>query len=178
MRYGDFAAAAACSAPLFFSGPLESAADTPDQDPLAPLAFLAGHCWVTTFANGRDRDTHCYEWMHDGLQLRDRHVVRGDKPDYRGETVYAYNGERRRVEYRYWNSLGGQSDGYLEVAPDGTLRFPDDRYVGPDGVSYLFSSEITRSGDSGYRIVTRIREGESWRELYRRLFERRESGDP
>lgn len=142
------------------------------ESPPAPLAFLAGHCWSTGIDDGRETDTHCYEWMHDGVQLRDRHVVRGDKPEYRGETVYAYNGERKRVEFRYWNSIGGQSDGYLEVGADGTLRFLDDRYVGADGATFTFASELARPGKSQYRMPTRFREGEAWREMWTRLFVR------
>lgn len=145
------------------------------DSPLAPLAFLASHCWTTEIDGGRETDTHCYEWMHDGRQLRDRHVVRGDKPDYLGETVYAWNGERRRVEFRYWNSIGGQSDGYLEVAADGTLKFLDDRYVGPDGVAYVFASEMTRQAEDEYRILTRYREGEAWKEMWTRHFRRAEA---
>lgn len=165
--------AAAALAALLFSAPaMVSAADSAAHAPLAPLAFLAGHCWVTKIDERRETDTHCYEWMHDGMQLRDRHVVQGEKPDYRGETIYAYNGERKRVEYRYWNSIGGQSDGYVEVAPDGTLQFLDDRYVGQDGVPYVFASEMTRPGDAGYRMVSRFREGEAWREMWSRLFVR------
>jgi hypothetical protein len=142
------------------------------DSPLAPLAFLAGHCWTTDIDGGRETDTHCYEWMHGGQQLRDRHVVRGDKPDYLGETVYAWNGERKRVEFRYWNSLGGQSDGYLEVAADGTLKFLDDRYVGPDGVAYVFASEMTRPAEGEYRILTRYREGDAWKDMWTRHFRR------
>lgn len=138
---------------------------------LSPLGFLAGHCWVTRVSDG-ETDTHCYEWMHGGQQLRDRHVVRGKNPDYLGETVYAYNGERKRVEYRYWNSLGGQSDGYVAVADDGRLQFLDDRYVGPDGVVHVFSSEMTRPGDGQYRMVSRYKEGEAWKEMWSRDFAR------
>lgn len=139
---------------------------------LTPLGFLAGHCWVAETGEG-ETDTHCYEWMHGGQQLRDRHVVRGKNPDYHGETVYAYNGERKRVEYRYWNSLGGLSDGYVEATADGMLKFRDDRYVGPDGVVYVFSSEMTRPADGQYRIVSRYREGEAWKDMWSRDFMRR-----
>jgi hypothetical protein len=44
---------------------------------LQPLAFSAGHCWTATFADDKTTDTHCYDWMHGGRQLRDTHVVRG-----------------------------------------------------------------------------------------------------
>jgi len=97
---------AAIAAALLLPAPAGlGATDTTVEDALAPLAFLAGQCWTTAMGDG-EVDTHCYEWMHGGRQLRDRHIVRGKNPDYLGETVYAYNGERKRVEYRYWNSLG------------------------------------------------------------------------
>ena len=160
---------AACAAAL-----LPALATSSAPRPLEPLAFLAGHCWTTVIDGGKETDTHCYEWMHDGAQLRDRHVVRGDKPDYSGETVYAFNGERKRVEYRYWNSEGGLSDGYLEVADDGTLRFLDDRYVGLDGAVYLFSSEITRPAEGRYRILTRVKQGDAWKDMWTREFTREE----
>ena len=157
---------------------LVAAAPRADQTTLTPLSFLAGNCWTTVIDGGKETDTHCYEWMHGGQQLRDRHVVRGDKPEYRGETVYAYNGERKRIEFRYWNSDGGQSDGYLEVAPDGTLRFLDDRYVGADGAVYTFASEITRPADGRYRILTRFKDGDAWREMWTREFARAEAKTP
>jgi hypothetical protein len=160
-------------AALLVAPTLPTGAETPVAMPaLAPLEFLAGHCWVAETGDG-ETDTHCYEWMHGGQQLRDRHVVRGKNPDYHGETVYAYNGERKRVEYRYWNSLGGLSDGYVEATVDGMLKFLDDRYVGPDGVVYVFSSEMTRPADGQYRIVSRYREGEAWKDMWSRDFMRR-----
>lgn len=161
--------AAACAAALL---PAVAAAA---PSPLEPLAFLAGNCWITVIDGGRETDTHCYGWMNGGQQLRDRHVVRGNKPDYSGETVYAYNGERKRIEYRYWNSEGGQSDGYVEVAPDGTLRFLDDRYVGLDGVAYTFSSELTQPSEGRYRILTRFKQGDAWKEMWTREFARTEA---
>ena len=166
-------AAAAFAALLAGGSSIARAADATVAAALAPLGFLAGDCWVTQIGEG-ETDTHCYEWMHDGQQLRDRHVVRGKSPDYFGEAIYAYNGERKRVEYRYWNSLGGLSDGYVEAAADGSLRFLDDRYVGPDGAVYLFESEMVRQADGEYRISSRFKEGESWKPMWTRDFARQE----
>jgi hypothetical protein len=55
------------------------------------------------------------------------------------------------------------------------LRFLDDRYVGPDGAVYLFASEVTRPTDGRYRIVTRFKEGDSWREMWTRDFDRKDA---
>jgi len=88
-----------------------------EEGPLAPLAFLAGHCWTTTFNEGRETDTHCYEWMHNGMQLRDRHV-------------------------------------------------------GPDSAVYLFASEMSQPGDAQYRMISRYLEGDEWREMWTRTFDR------
>lgn len=143
------------------------------DDPLAPLAFLAGHCWTTTFEDGRQTDTHCYEWMHDGKQLRDRHVVTGHDPVYRGETIYAWHGGHKRIEYRYWNSQGGQSDGYVEAGADGTIRFLDDHFVEPDGAAYDFASELTRPDESHYRMIVKNLDAGIWREISTLVFERR-----
>ena len=106
------------------------------------------------------------------MDYRDRHVVVGNDPVYRGETIYAWHGGRKRIEYRYWNSLGGQSDGYVEAGADGTLRFLDDHYVGPDGAEDTFSSEMTRSrATSTARPGARCGRGYSSRR--RRLQQRR-----
>ncbi len=144
------------------------------DDPLAPLAFLAGHCWTTTLGDGHRTDTHCYEWMHDGKQLRDRHVVLGRDPAYRGETIFAWHGGRKRIEYRYWNSEGGQSDGHVEVGPDGTIRFLDDHFVEPNGATYDFASEMVRPDEAHYRMTVRNLDDGKWREISTLVFERRE----
>ena len=53
-----------------------AAAQAPEaSSPLAPLAFLAGHCWKGPFPDGKRHDEHCFEWFYDGKFLRDRHVV-------------------------------------------------------------------------------------------------------
>lgn len=153
---------------------LSSGTGRAESDPLTPLAFLAGHCWTTHFADGLQTDTHCYEWMHGGKQLRDRHVVLGKDPAYRGETIYAWHGGRKRIEYRYWNSQGGQSDGYVEAAADGAIHFLDDHFVEPDGAAYDFASELTRPDETHYRMVVRNLDAGTWHDISTQLFERGE----
>jgi len=49
---------------------------------LKPMAFLAGHCWKGTFADGKTTDEHCFFWMYGGSVLRDTHTVRSTLPPY------------------------------------------------------------------------------------------------
>src|SRR4051812_49896955 len=52
-----------------------------------PLEFLVGSCWTGTFPDGKQTDTHCFEWLYDRHFIRVRHVVRGGPP-YEGESTY------------------------------------------------------------------------------------------
>jgi hypothetical protein len=37
---------------------------------------------------------------------------------------------------------------------------------------YLFASEMSQPGDAQYRIISRYLEGEEWREMWTRTFDR------
>ena len=56
--------------------------------------------------------------------LRDRHVVRGGKQPYEGETIYGWDARQKKVVYTYWASDGGISTGSLERV-DGGLMFAE-----------------------------------------------------
>jgi uncharacterized protein YndB with AHSA1/START domain len=82
---------------------------------LAPLDFLAGHCWTGTLPNG-DRNTHCFDRV-DG-NIRDRHeVFRAGKKVYGGETIYAWDGEARAIAFTYTGMDGSVTKG--SARPDG-----------------------------------------------------------
>ena len=144
------------------------AAEVPEH--FRPFAFLAEGCWKGTMPDGKAVDTHCWEWMYEGAHLRDRHVVTGPKAPYRGETVYSWDAERKRVIYRYWNSLGGFSDGDFEVVGD-TLVSSSERYVGPEGPQE-FRTILTRLDENRYESRTEKRSGDSWRLAWRVEFSR------
>ena len=103
---------------------LVAASAPPLTAELQPLSFLVGHCWRGEFASRKHVDTHCFEPVFGGKFVRDRHEVTGGETVYRGETIYGWNAETRRVEYTYWSSDGGVSRGSM-VPKDGALDFGD-----------------------------------------------------
>jgi hypothetical protein len=120
---------------------------------LEPLAFLVGHCWRGDFAQTGQQDTHCFESVFGGKHVRDRHQVTGADEVYRGESIYSWNEGAGRVEYSYWNSLGGVSRGGMAATPD-RLDFGGEEHVRPDGSRISFSTFWRRVGDDAYEAVS------------------------
>jgi uncharacterized protein YndB with AHSA1/START domain len=118
--------------------------------PLAPLAFLVGHCWQAEVGQRRI-DTHCFESLYGGRFVRDWHRV-GGGATYEGETIYAWNARTRRVEYTYWASDGGVSRGSL-VAHDGLLDFGEDVNRRSNGSEVRIATTWRPSGDTAYDVV-------------------------
>lgn len=130
------------------------------ESPLRAFDFLAGHCWRGEVGSGAV-DTHCYTWVYGGKHLRDVHVVRGEAPDYCGESIYSVDGETGGVIFRYWNSLGGVSDGRIVVEED-ALVAPGERYVGKDGVPREFRTRLRHLGEDRYEAATDELVGGDW----------------
>ena len=126
--------------------------------PPAPLQFLAGQCWQEPIGDGSQTDRHCFEPMYGGKHLRDRHVVTNAKGEvtYEGETIYAFNGKTRRIEYAYFSSDGGVSYGGVTATDGGqSLDFGDETFAGPDGRELKLSTEWRRVGDDAYEAISR-----------------------
>ena len=131
------------------------AAATPAADnPLQPLSFLVGHCWRGEFKGSGNIDTHCFESVFEGKHIRDRHEVTGGQSVYRGETVFSWNGEAKKVEFVYFNSLGGVSKGGMKPGAE-ELVFDDESYVGQDGKKVSFSTVWRRIGENSYEAITK-----------------------
>jgi hypothetical protein len=151
-----------------------TAQDEPDgalRAELAPLQFLADSCWQGVFPGSESFDIHCYAPMLDGQYLRDFHAVPQGATLYTGETVFHWDGEAEIIRYRYFNSLGGVSDG--TAVPDGDLiRFPDEHHVDEDGAELVISSTMQRDGDNAYRLVSHNVTGEEPVEMFAMRFDR------
>lgn len=135
-------AALVLAQPAWAQGPAEG---------LQPLHFLLGHCWRGEFPGGK-ADTHCFEPVYGGKHIRDRHEVTGGKDIYRGETIYSWNAKLGRVEYTYWNSLGGVSRGTM-VPREVALDFGDQVYTGSDGKVTRIAT-TWRPGAGSYDVVS------------------------
>jgi len=145
--------------------------------PLQPLEFLVGHCWSGKFADGQSTDTHCFESVYGGHFIRDRHVVRGPKPDYQGESLYWRDGKTQKIQYMYFNSDGGVSNGSMQPQGD-RLQFGDEEYTGPDGKVMRFRTIWEKKGENGYVATTEQQKGDQWAVAWRVEFARAAGGLP
>jgi len=139
--------------------------------PLAPMAFLAGHCWKGTFPDGKQTDEHCFEWLYDGQALRDTHKVRAPgRPDYVGETTYYFDSGTKRVSFLYVENFGGVSQGTMEPTAD-ALVFPSARYVA-DGDAMTYRARWTRQGDDAYEAFSEMQAKDGWTPMFRIVLKR------
>lgn len=92
---------------------------------LAPLEWLAGHCWEGTLPTG-GRNVHCFTW--ESGKIRDRHqVFRQDRVVYAGETLYAWDAAAGAIGFTY--SSDGKQVGAGHVrAIEGGLDFGTSDY--------------------------------------------------
>ena len=137
---------------------LALAGAAPLAEPLAPLQFLSGQCWQAPIGDGTQTDKHCFEPLYGGKHLRDRHVVTdaAGKVTYEGETIYAFNGKARRIEFAYFSSDGGVSYGSVAAKDEGQLLdFGDEVFNGPDGKELRIATEWRRIGEDAYEAVSR-----------------------
>ena len=75
----------------------------------------------------------------------------------------------------YFASDGGVSTGTVEVQ-DRTLRFPNEKYTGPDGKEQTFRTVWERKGEDGYVAVTEQESAGKWVEAWRVAFTRVSGG--
>jgi hypothetical protein len=131
------------------------AAHAQTPGPLAPMAFLAGHCWKGSMAVPGQTDEHCFAWLFGGVALRDTHVVRTPgQPDYAGESTYYYDSARKQVEYVYVENFGGISRGVVEPVA-GALVFPPTQYVS-DGQALTYRARWSIADARAYEAFSEI----------------------
>ena len=131
------------------------------ESPYAPLDFLAGHCWKGTLPGDRGEDTHCFTHIYGDHFVRDVHVVRAPAhPDYRGESIYYWDGVAKALKYLYVESDGGSSTGIVSNVDD-TLVFPPTEFQ-QDGKTQVYRSRWKKSGIDSYDALTEFKKGDQW----------------
>ncbi|MBL8644900.1 MAG: hypothetical protein JNK21_13275 [Rhodospirillaceae bacterium] len=136
------------AAAMLFAATPAWAADTPNEN-LKAFAYLAGSCWEGPFPDGKSTDQHCYTWIQEGSYLRDQHQVIGANPPYYGETTYYWDHDAKVVKYIYWSKGGGYSTGSA-IPHEGGVKYPDERYVGPEG-EILVRAESKKIDENSYQ---------------------------
>ena len=132
----------------------------------APMAFLAGNCWKGQFADGKQTDEHCFQWLYGGRALRDTHTVRAPgRPDYVGETTYYYDSAAKRIEWLYIENLGGISRGTVQ-SEGKTLVFPPTEYVG-DGQTMTYRVRWTPVGGDAYEAWSEAKRASGWSTMFK-----------
>ena len=140
-------------------------------DALKPMAFLAGHCWKGDFADGKQTDEHCFQWLYDGKALRDTHTVRNPgRPDYIGETTYYWDSAAKSVEFLYFENQGGISRGTVESTPE-ALIFPATQYVA-DGQTMTYRVRWTLINDSAYEAWSEMQSAKGWTTMFKMKMKR------
>jgi len=135
-------------------------------DAFKPMAFLVGHCWKGDFADGKQTDEHCFQWLYGGTAMRDTHTVRApNRPDYVGETTYYFDSAAKRVEWVYIENQGGISRGTVESA-GGALVFPPTQFVG-GGESMTYRVRWTPIGADAYEAWSEMRTKDGWSTMFK-----------
>ena len=113
--------------------------------------------------------------MYGNWFIRDTHQVRSAGPDYLGETIYHWDADNQTIVFRYWNSVGGVSDGAAPV-DNGVIYFDGERYVTSEGATIELRSSLERLSPVSYVVVTQLLGSLGWEELHRVEFKRLDTG--
>lgn len=139
------------------------------------MDFFVGSCWDGVFSDGQSTDRHCLRPMNKGHFVRDRHFVDGARGLYGGETIFSWNADEQVIEYIYFDTTGGKSEGSFVPVKDG-FKAPDEVYKLPDGRSMTISSVWAITGSDSWEQRTLDVSGETPKTLWTIAYERHPLG--
>ncbi len=160
---------ALCGLGLSLYGAALAEVANPSAEPLAPLAFLAGHCWEGRFENGH-RDIQCYEWVYGRQFLRSDHQVIGTNPRYQGITYYGWDALKERIRFHYFTSAGAVSEGHLEATETG-FRVPEE-HVGGNGKVTRIETLFEQTDEYHYSAASRVWADGDWKPMHTAIYRR------
>jgi hypothetical protein len=136
-------------------------------DPLAAFGWLrqlAGSCWRGEYANTNTSDKQCYEWQY-GRLLRGTIELSGVQgagaaAEVRGDSVWAWDAARNRIQLATWASNGTLTTGEAAFEGD-VLRVTMSR---GDAAPAMRTSWQRLDADA-FMVRRERREGDTWREI-------------
>lgn len=145
------------------------------REELKPFQFLVGSCWTGTFPDGKATDTHCFESVYGGQFIRDTHVVRNGPKPYEGESIHAWDAQKKQLVYVYWATSGSISFGTSEPQPSGEIVFPQADVSSSAGTVAIKSTWTPRGADTYEVWASQLKDGE-WKETWRMVMKRDAKG--
>jgi hypothetical protein len=135
-------------------------------DPLAPFGWLrqlAGSCWRGEYANTSTADKQCYEWQY-GRFLRGTIELSGVQgqglaTELRGDSVWAWDAVRNRIQLATWASNGTFTPGEAVFEGD-VLRVS----MGRGESAPTLRTSWQRLDADAFLVRRERREGDIWRE--------------
>ena len=144
----------------------------PRGDTVEAFGPLLNACWSAPFEGSERLDIHCFSSVF-GIHVRDRHISPG-APDYTGETIFHTDAETSELRFRYFNSIGGVSNG-TGTPGDGEIVFSEETYIAGDGSTRRFRGRYSDISIDGYESVTEELENGEWITVSRQHFTRAEN---
>jgi hypothetical protein len=152
---------------LFVAGLTLSLSVAAATAPLVKFGWFADvvdACWVGTFPDGKTRHSHCYTSQFDQF-IRGTATLSGEHDGqvadrFHGDSLFAWNDKKKRIEYYIWGSDGSYSRHYAYYSGD-ELVFPvEDRN---DPAKVAFRSVWRRVDPSSIEVRREVPEGEGWK---------------
>jgi len=130
------------------------------------LARLPGATWVGRFPDGKQTDSHRFEWVYGQKFIRDTHQVKdaSGKVVYEGETIFAWDEKQQQIVYFYFNVLGGTSQG--SMVPEGDALVSYANYSGSADSVTETKSVTTEVTAASYTVSQYFKVDGDWREQW------------
>jgi hypothetical protein len=160
---------------LLLTGAIPARAQAQSDNPLHPLAWMAGGTWRADAPQGPDGKPFHAEWKcrwganHRTLDFTVWFLTDGKLvPVYNG--LYAWHPGRKKLIFVYADNRGNLTEG--EAVMNGERLQQDFHIVSADGVARPFRSIIVRQGPDAYDWHVQRKKDGAWTEMFALKYKR------
>ena len=127
---------------------------------------LVGQSFEGVFPDGKLTDEQRYEWVYGDKFIRNVHFVRTQAGEvvYQGETIFAFDREKGRPVFWYWNVTGGYLTGWAEER-QGRLVWHAENHADPGQVKET-RSVVWDISENGYKATQLFLKDGRWEEQW------------